>query len=177
MSTDFSIYAPRPDAVTHAELHAAAQSQGWHLLVMHKRVIVEPSDKPLKLQATYDVYGAKTPALLAKARAALTTKDGYKLLDALYDKGLNSLYFGVYVVDPDEVTVDDKFQEEAAQAKFLYGFNGHGGPLQVALWKALGGITGGLLENPQSGEISRARSIPAPKANAGKPRANRGKSK
>jgi hypothetical protein len=154
MSTDLFIYAPGPNAISVAGLHEALKQVRWHVLVLKGTAVVEPTDAPLAVGTNYDVYGAQDAAVLKRARAALT-KD--RALDRFVEQGLNGIYFNVDPLDPDEVMVDEKFQADVEKAKLHYTINGHGGKLQYALWKALGAATNGLMEDPQSGKVTRAK--------------------
>jgi hypothetical protein len=166
VSIDLSIYAASQIPISHAALHEALLKIRWHLVVMDGTKEVPPTNAPLKPDVAYEVYGVTNASLLGAVRAALAKKD-HKALAKLYETGgLNSVYFSVdkitEPIDCSEIGADEEYAAELRAAKLEYAINGHGGDLQFALWNALGEMTGGLMDDPQSGKFThRASTIRA----------------
>lgn len=153
MSTDLMIFVRDTKPIAHSALHGALEKKKWHLLVVSDGEVHESSDKPMTAGVSYEVYGSQDAALLISAQAAVLKQD-YAKLEKFYKKGLNSIYFDVREVE-DVPFCGKEFKSDLNAARLEYLLNAHGGPLQYAVWEAVGSITGGVMFDPQTDEFRR----------------------
>ena len=164
MSVDLFLYSPRRDVPTRRQLWTLLEKKGWQVLFVSdwpNTTIAEEGRLSNDL-----LIGCENAEGIAEVRALLSKGD-VKAVDAL----LGQERFGncaLSIESPCEVDEDqiaetaEAIGKEAAglmrQARTLYSLTwkgastGKSGYLANEVWRILGKLCGGLLEDPQTGE-------------------------
>lgn len=165
MSVDLLVYSERREPVQRSALEEALRKRGWHCIFLEPDHLTELRDGPLDGDV---VYGTKDASLPAKLRETLA-KDKNQLED-FFEEGA-VVGCGITAVVPfnprEEFGADFETQAgpaiagEIFKANSLYNVHASGGhtelsfEFQEVVWKVLGALVGGLLEDPQTGEYRR----------------------
>jgi len=165
MSVDLMVYSRRPEPLQREALGKALRDKGWHSLFLEPEHLTEARGGTLDQEV---VFAAKNTSDLEQLQKVLAG-DRNKL-ETLFEEGKVG-GCGVSAAVPFnprdefgdglEKQVGGVIAEEILNANSLYNVTSSGGQtdlsaeFQEVVWKTLGALVGGLLEDPQTGEYIR----------------------
>src|SRR5262245_35823524 len=163
MSIDLTVYSERPEPVQRAALAQALQRKGWHALFIDQGSMQELGAGAVDLDL---VYGAKNAPVL-KTVKDLLAGGAEQQLEALFaDEEVGGCAVSATVPfdageefgDELDAEVGPEIAQKILRAKSYYHIGTSAGRsdvafrFQEAVWKTLGELVGGLLEDPQTGK-------------------------
>jgi len=163
MSVDLFVYSERPEPVPRAALAEALRRKGWHAIFLDQEHMKEVAGGALGNDL---VYGTKKAAVLDRLRGLLKKGDDPKLEELFENEDAGGC--GVYATgafDPHaemgedlEGQVGPEIAGHLLKAKSHYTVGTAAGRTELSsefqntVWKTLGEVAGGVLEDPQTGE-------------------------
>lgn len=174
MSCDFFVYSESGQAVSRSELTSAMRAVGWDIVFVddfHKMSLAQ-GDRVSEYEI---IVGWETdPEVAAKVQGLLANRDR-EGLEKLFEEmtlGGCEIYVNENERDEDEECIPDDIRPDHRRAlenaKLSYYLRTAAGRsplsfvLQDVVWRAIGKVTRGLVEDPQTGKYCFAHELPPP---------------